>query len=262
MILLSEAIHIYLKSDKQGALSAKTICQKKQILQKIDCFYLEKLKLETLLSLINQWNYLSSSTRQNYISILRSFLSFFRLNQLAKQLPKVKRTLSKLRFIPGEKTFLESLENLPKSECKTLVYLLYSCGLRISEALNLKIHDLDLLKGELLIQNPKNKQDRLIPIPSYAIQKLKRHEIKSDYIFQLSYTKIALFIRKYLNCKVHDLRHYIAVHLLENGASIRYVSKFLGHCSLKSTTIYSRYLNKSFHQNYRNYHPRTDYETK
>lgn len=144
-----------------------------------------------------------------------------------------------------------------------LLELLYGCGLRISEAINLDLDDLDLHRRTVLIRESKHDQTRLVPLPKTAKAALQAY-LSLRKTLVVGPDRGAVFLTqqgrrwamgsvygffKMLNWKgvcpgrslhPHIFRHSIAVHLLRRGADIRYIQQFLGHASLDTTKIYLR----------------------
>ncbi|CAM1340223.1 tyrosine-type recombinase/integrase [Tenacibaculum amylolyticum] len=149
---------------------------------------------------------------------------------------------------------------------KAILVILYSCGLRRNEAVNLNLNDVLFDKERILVRKTKNFKQRFVPINNYNLR------ILEDYIFdaRLEFYKAneseALFtsstggrmggqaIKLRLRAIIkatnnndlkdkritpHKLRHSIATHLLEQGVTIKAVSQFLGHSSLESTQVYT-----------------------
>lgn len=159
-----------------------------------------------------------------------------------------------------EETFrlIELTNNLKH---KTLLALIYSSGLRISEALNMKIIDIDSQRMLIHVKNAKGKKDRYTLLSTkvlgllreyYAIYKPKTFLFEGKYggqyssssssrsrsaqtVIQQSAAKAG--ITKYIS--LHTLRHSFATHLLENGTDLRYIQDLLGHSSPKTTMIYT-----------------------
>ncbi len=143
-----------------------------------------------------------------------------------------------------------------------MLSLLYACGLRRSELLNLKPGDVDSSRHMLIIRNAKGYKDRLVPVSDKIIGMLREYYIAykpGTWLFEGQYPgsrysarsleqvlKNAL-IRARITKPVtlHWLRHSYATHLLESGTDLRYIQKLLGHKSSKTTEIYTHVSQKS-----------------
>ena len=154
---------------------------------------------------------------------------------------------------------------------RTIFELLYATGLRIGELLRLKIKDINLKEGILLVRKGKYKKDRYIPLIEIAVRFLKKYlgnrEREEDYLFPglnghlvpATVEKVFKKLLKKLNKKslvLHSIRHATATHLLENGADLRYVQELLGHESIETTVIYTHALLENLKKVYKTYHPR------
>lgn len=182
-------------------------------------------------------------------------------------------------------TFLDSIEiKDQKGERNRALYeLLYSSGLRISEALNLTLKDINLDERILLVRQGKGSKDRYVPFSETALKflvkyinngrkkdlKTIRNEELKKYLFlsinnKLVQSTARRMFQIYLEkCGLdkkgfsfHSIRHSCATHLLENGANIRYVQELLGHECLETTQIYTIPVLDSIKKIYRMYHPR------
>ncbi|MDP4277923.1 MAG: tyrosine-type recombinase/integrase [Bacteroidota bacterium] len=147
---------------------------------------------------------------------------------------------------------------------KTILMTIYSAGLRVSEAINLKIEDIDSKRMQIRVEQSKGKKDR------YTLLSVKTLEMLRTY-FNVYKPKYWLFegpkgeqysarsiqcilkssvektsIKKHVT--VHTLRHSFATHLLENGTDLRYIQTLLGHESSKTTEIYTHVTTKGFDQ--------------
>ncbi|MBC7571077.1 MAG: tyrosine-type recombinase/integrase [Spirosoma sp.] len=152
---------------------------------------------------------------------------------------------------------------------RTVLMLIYSAGLRISEAINLKIKDIDSERMQIRVEQSKGKKDRYTLLSQKALLLLRNYyqEYKPvNYLFegQDSPTYLAKSIQLILKraCEqagikkhvtVHTLRHSFATgpthrHLLENGTDLRYIQLLLGHESSKTTEIYTHLTTKGFDQ--------------
>jgi integrase/recombinase XerD len=156
---------------------------------------------------------------------------------------------------------------------RTLFELMYSSGLRVSEAVNLTIGDIDFEGRLVLIRQSKWGKDRVVPISEVATEFLRKflsgRSNKEEHVFtgktgkMRSQTFNVLF-KKMLDelgmyrkglC-AHSIRHSCATHLLSHGADLRYVQELLGHESIETTTVYTHELYENMRRIYRTYHPR------
>ncbi len=158
---------------------------------------------------------------------------------------------------------------------RALVDLIYCCGLRISEALQLKINQIDLSNKMLKVIGKGNKE-RYIPIGSKTLETMRMYEQVREHIPN---REKALFIKpdgtkldrftayRQINNAMgmvtdikqkspHTLRHSFATHLLDNGADIRSVSEMLGHSSLSTTQVYTHLSIERLKNAYKNAHPK------
>lgn len=144
------------------------------------------------------------------------------------------------------------IENLKH---KTLIMLIYSSGLRISEVINIRVEDVMFDRKLIFIRRAKGRKDRYSLLGDTALIMLIKYikeEKPVDYLFegqfggQYSTTSIRniLHLAKYkagikTEGSVHTLRHSFATHLLENGTDLRYIQELLGHNSSRTTEIYT-----------------------
>lgn len=141
-----------------------------------------------------------------------------------------------------------------------IIELLYSCGLRVSELVNLNLQDIDL-SSKYVRCFGKGSKERMIPIGKKAIEKLKNYLPDRELIIKkhnLSTRRLLIFdsgrianrqdIYSFIHEKgklihksisPHTLRHSFATHLLENGADLRVVQELLGHSDVSTTQLYT-----------------------
>ncbi len=148
---------------------------------------------------------------------------------------------------------LRALENIKH---KAMLCLIYSCGLRRSELLNLKFEHVDSKRGILLIKQAKGRKDRIAPLPTFIVEMLRTYykEYRPEqWLFegqrpgqQYSEKSIQQVFKNALAkggvkkpATLHWLRHSYATHLLEGGTDLRYIQELLGHQSSKTTEIYT-----------------------
>ena len=170
-------------------------------------------------------------------------------------------------------SFLDGIEehNLLGPRDRALFELLYSSGLRVSEAAGLNIQDIDFANRMLLIRNPKWGKDRVEPISQVAAKFLCRYvsgrtegPVFWGHRGRLTGPTINRRFKKHLKEKgmdrpgltAHSIRHSVATHLLQNGADLRYVQELLGHQSIQTTVRYTHELYDNLKRIYRSYHPR------
>jgi integrase/recombinase XerD len=144
---------------------------------------------------------------------------------------------------------------------KAMLSIIYACGLRRGELLNLKPLDVDSKRGLLIIRNAKGKKDRVAPLSEKIIKLLREYYIvyrPDKWLFEgqkkgeqytgrsleevLKKNTILAKIKKPVT--LHWLRHSYATHLLEGGTDLRYIQEILGHKSSKTTEIYTHVSNK------------------
>lgn len=161
---------------------------------------------------------------------------------------------------------------------KAIIEVLFSCGLRVSELVTLRLSDLHLEEGYLRIVGKGNKE-RLVPISSRAVQELKywyidRNVLKikpgeEDFVFlnrrgaHLTRTMILIMIKRLAlkagikkTVSPHTLRHSFATALLEGGADLRSIQVMLGHEKIATTEIYTHLDMSRIRHDILNCHPR------
>jgi integrase/recombinase XerD len=198
-------------------------------------------------------NQLVNSIKFYYEKVLGRQKEFYNLPR-AKKPQKLPTVLSEEEI----ETLLEQPENL-KHKC--ILFLIYSAGLRISEAVNMKVSDIDSKRNLIVVRGGKGKKDRTTLL-SHKLLEMLRHYYKlfkpKEYLFegetggQYSVTTIQKVFNKALatsgirkKATVHSLRHSFATHLLERGTDLRYIQVLLGHESSKTTEIYTHVTKKA-----------------
>ncbi len=220
---------------------------------------------------------MTATSQSRMISGIRSFYKYCLIEQICSVDPSVLLDAPKTRRALPDTLSFEEIEkmitqiDLSSSEGernKAIIETMYSCGLRVSEVVNLKISGLYLDVGFIRVIG-KGDKERLIPIGSDAIKYINiyktttrsHQEIKSgfeDYLFLnrrgKNLTRVMIFyIIKGLAARAeikktispHTLRHSFATHLVEGGADLRAVQEMLGHESITTTEIYT-HLDRDF----------------
>lgn len=173
--------------------------------------------------------------------------------------PREEETLPEVLSEEEVSALLKSIKNLKHL---AIMMTIYSGGLRISEAINLKIKDIDSNRMQIRVEQSKGKKDRYTLLGTTTLHVLRKYvaeykprvwlfegEPGSQYsvssIRQVFYTAVkAVGIQKKVS--VHTLRHSFATHLLEAGTDMRYIQSLLGHQSSKTTEIYTHITTKGF----------------
>lgn len=229
----------------------------------------------------------SGRTISKEISALKSFFSYLTEHSLIEEnptllleAPRIGNSFFKSVAYDEVESILEAIDTSTTDPLllrdKALFELIYSCGLRVSELINLQVSDYKE-KERLLFVQGKGDIQRFIPVGEVA------HELLTYYIEHVRGTLIhnhihnhTLFIGRRgtkltrqgvskrfstycqiagVSASVHTLRHSFASHLLRGGADLRSVQELLGHKDIRTTQIYIHSLSEDVYQQYRTYHP-------
>lgn len=156
------------------------------------------------------------------------------------------------------------LSNIRVQRHRACLSLIYSCGLRISEAVGMQVSQIDSKRMVVHVRAGKGAKDRYIPLPQATLELLRRHwktHRHPSWLFPapgrsgtheaeatrcLPLSSVQTVFKKSLrevgiqkDAHVHTLRHSYATHLLEEGVDIRIISNYLGHKTLESTLVYT-----------------------
>jgi integrase/recombinase XerD len=240
--------------------SETTINMYTKCMYKLSVFYMKSALSISQAEIRNFFLYLiekqkSQTTLHIYYSAIKVFYTLHGQPHYLDFMPHPKRHFT----IPAvlDQKEIESIFSLCRTlRYKTLFVLIYSAGLRISEAINLKIPDIDFARKTIHIHSSKNNKDRYTVLSDKASTLLNHYFNRykpSSYVFhsvhdntikiskrhiQHVFQKLVLEARITKKAHVHTLRHSFATHLLENNTNLFYIMKLLGHTSLKSTIVY------------------------
>lgn len=231
---------------------------------------------------------ISPRTQSRMISSLKSFFNYLMLENYMEhhpmdliETPKIGRKLPDTLAIAEIDNLIHNIDrSTPEGERnRVIIETLYSCGLRVSELIDLKISDLFFEEGFIKVTGKGNKQ-RFVPINPYTIRviNLYRNEIRNhmkvhpehkDTLFLnrrgKGLTRAMIFhIVKELAIQAdlgksispHTFRHSFATHLLENGADLRSIQMMLGHESITTTEIYMHVDRSHLSEVIEKHHPR------
>lgn len=252
--------------------------------EKLDYIKIKKVEVLEYLKELDNLNR-SNKTISRHLSSLRSFYNYLVDIKLVEtnifrriRNPKVEKKLPNYLNIIEIEEILESIrEDSPeKIRDKCIFELLYSTGIRVSEAVNIKLNDIDMSSNSIRIIGKGNKE-RIVYFGSLAkdllfkylkIRKNFKNDKKTDYLFlnnagnQLARESISKIINNIIynsgikhKISPHVLRHTFATHLLDNGADLRSVQELLGHENLRTTEIYTHISNERLRAAYLKYHP-------
>jgi integrase/recombinase XerD len=201
---------------------------------------------------------MESSSPQTIILFLAA-IKFAYSNVLKKDItqgikrPKRDKKLPEVLTKDEMKKLLDSIKN---KKSKLMISLIYACGFRVSELVNLKLENLKFDENIGFIRRAKGRKDRMFNIPEFLLADLKEQfesqkNLNQEFLFsgpkeQLSTRNIQKIVQKATkkaglqkDVHCHTLRHSFATHLLENDVDIRKIQELLGHADLSTTQIYT-----------------------
>ncbi|MDO9680866.1 MAG: site-specific tyrosine recombinase XerD [Bacteroidales bacterium] len=244
------------------------------------------LVLSTFIATLHSKN-LSKRSQARLISSLKAFYRFLEIEGRVKEsaaemldFPKVKPYLPIVLSVREVEKIIDGIDlsNDQGHRNRAIVEMLYSCGLRVSELVNLRISDLFFDEGFIRVTGKGSKQ-RLVPVGAPAVSAVKlyieqRRTIKfssknEDTLFlnrrggKLSREMVFLIIKREAKkagivkeISPHTFRHSFATHMVENGADLRVVQQMLGHESILTTEIYTHVNSEKWREGILRCHPR------
>ena len=230
---------------------------------------------------------INATSQARIISGLKSFFKYCLIENIIVKDPSVLLEAPKLkRALPDVLSF-EEIENIISkidlstpdgTRNKAILETMYSCGLRVTETVNLKLSSLYLDIGFIRVIG-KGDKERLVPIGSDAIRYIKiyRDNVRNHLTIQKNFEDI-LFLNKFgknlsrvmifyiikdlakkagitKNISPHTFRHSFATHLVEGGADLRAVQEMLGHESITTTEIYTHLDREYLRETLNRFHP-------
>jgi len=285
----------YLKLEK--SLSANSIMAYTRDIDKLYQFAVDRqlkpdqvtlTNLRQFISWVNELGMLPTS-QARILSGIKAFYKYLLMEDMMDcnpaellEAPKTRRKLPDVLSIVEIDSLINAVDvSKPEGQRnRTIVEVLYSCGLRVSELVNLKISNL-YLDIDFIKVTGKGSKERLVPIGSEAkqalqiwLEQLRVHiavkKGEEDYVFlnrrgaHLTREMIFIIIKQLaesigLKKKIspHTFRHSFATHLIEGGADLRAVQEMLGHESITTTEIYTHLDREYLRSTIIEYHPRS-----
>lgn len=230
----------------------------------------------------------AATTQARLISGIRAFFRFLVLENvvdtnpaLLVDLPKLGRYLPTVLSIPEIEAIIRAVDlSVPEGHRnKAMIEMLYGCGLRVSELVNLRLSRIHEEEGYIDVVG-KGDKERLVPVGHTALKALQQYtegqrlhlKIKKgceDIVFlnrrggQLTREMIFTIVKKLVkaaginkNVSPHTFRHSFATHLIEGGADLRAVQEMLGHESISTTEIYTHIDREYIREEMALHHPR------
>ena len=228
-----------------------------------------------------------ASTQARVLTCFRVFYQYLLSNKLISSNPTAKlihpKQIQKLPvFLSVDE--VDRLLNAPDQKTifgmrdRAMLELLYSCGLRVSELINLEFHHINT-NDEFIRVFGKGNKERILPMGELAIEHLSNYEQKSrpfltkkgqtDHYFltnrgsNMSRQNFFYMIKAYARksdinkpLSPHTLRHAFATHLVQQGADLRSVQLMLGHSDISTTQIYTHIQNTQLKSQHSKHHPR------
>lgn len=231
---------------------------------------------------------ITNTTSARYLSAIKSFFKYLFNNRYIQKNPAEKFSSAKRsRKLPSVLSVeeIEKILDCPDTKekfglrDKAILELFYSCGLRVSELVNVKINDL-FFKEEVIRVFGKGSKERIVPIGRSAVKWVIEYLSKSrpllekkirsqNYLFlnsrgsKLTRMGVWKIVNRYAlesgikrDIHPHVFRHSFATHLLEGGADLRAVQEMLGHSDISTTQIYTHIDRNYIKQVHRDHHPR------
>ena len=231
---------------------------------------------------------ISERTQARWISSIKSFFKYLLEEEIRDDNPATLLEGPKLGLYLPDTLSVEDVERITKNinlstdlgvRNQCMVEVLYGCGLRVSELIELKISDINFKEGFLKVEG-KGQKVRYVPLAKYTSHLIKNYienvrinnKINKKYEDNLflnsrgsSMSRVIVFIiikeladragiRK--NISPHTFRHSFATHMLQNGADLRFIQEMLGHSSITTTEIYTHLNTEELHDTILKYHPR------
>ncbi len=230
----------------------------------------------------------SERSQARWVSSIKAFFRYLLEEEIREDNPSALLEGPKLGLYLPDTLSFEDVERIisaidistdlgKRNHC--MIEVLYGCGLRVSELIDLKISNINFKENYLKVDG-KGDKTRFVPLAAYTAKLLKEYisHVRSGYKINKkcedilflnsrgsSMSRVIVFIiikelteKAGINKKIspHTFRHSFATHLLQNGADLRYIQEMLGHSSITTTEIYTHLKTEELRDVILNYHPR------
>jgi integrase/recombinase XerD len=220
-----------------------------------DVDYFKEKQIETFINSLVTEHHISISYQKQLVGAIKMYYKELLQIHLKLDYLYPDRQEYRLPNVLSQTEVAKIINNMDNLKHKAIISTIYSCGLRLSEVINLKLSDINSVNMVVHIKQAKGKRDRTVVLSERLLFLLRAYytEYKPKiYLFEGQYggqyhprsVQSIFFNAKKQNkiCKpatVHTLRHSFATHLLENGIDIRIIQHLLGHKNIKTTQIYT-----------------------
>ena len=247
----------------------------------------DKVLPDNILDYLSSRRQLSERSQSRMLSALRSFYNWMLVEGYVEENPCDKVDMPKLGVYLPSVLSVEEVAAIIESVKRTdwmglrdmaILEVLYGCGLRVSEAVGLRISGLYLDEGFIRVIGKGNKE-RLVPLGEMACGSIRNYldvrpapadSVSDDILFLnrfgKSFSRVSMFklVKKQAllagvtkEISPHTFRHSFATHLVENGADLRVVQEMLGHESITTTEIYTHIETQTWQKDIVAFHPRS-----
>lgn len=247
---------------------------------------INKISSDNIKDFLKERNDEETTTIAHNLTVIKNFHKYLLKEKLVKsdvsefiERPKLKKSLPKALSPEDIDNLLDIKLDTPFDyRNKAMLELMYGCGLRVSELINLEINDIDMTNCLIRILG-KGSKERDIPLGEYSIYYLKEYLDRRSLLLKkktcnklflnnhgLGMTRQGFFKNlkaileeKGLNPNIspHTLRHSFATHLVNRGADLRSVQEMLGHSDISTTKIYTKVSDEKVNEDYNEYHLRS-----
>lgn len=256
----------WLQSKRYSSSTIKTYCEALQVFfRHFENKSIEAIDNQDVIDFNNDYilkNNYSASYQNQMVNAIKLFYRTIQNKSIDVDLvhrPKRPKSLPNVLSKEEVKDILTSLKN---EKHRAMLSVIYACGLRRSELLNLQPHHIDSNRKLLVIKQSKGRKDRIVPISDKLIEMLRSYyrafrpkvwlfegqqagQPYSDRSLEEVLKKSVHLAKINKPITLHWLRHSYATHLLENGTDLRFIQELLGHNSSKTTEIYTHVSTKS-----------------